>query len=125
MCIIYHQLASIDEHLLHSTFKQFGLNYYYNSRRGKYIVTYKVVSGEITVFEKVGAHLERVGWEKRILAQSYQNYQTFPFQLINKNLKRVKFHNLMLPVPHENFEIQKYLYPENWWKEVKPKGCIE
>ena len=52
MCVLYHQIAAIDEQLLHSAFKQFDLKYYYNSRRGKYVVTYKTVSGEITVFEK-------------------------------------------------------------------------
>lgn len=52
MCIVYHQIATIDEQTLHNAFKQFDLNYYYNSRRGKYIVNFKTVSGEITVFEK-------------------------------------------------------------------------
>ena len=52
MCIVYHQIATIDEQTLHNAFKQFDLSYYYNSRRGKYIVNFKTVSGEITVFEK-------------------------------------------------------------------------
>ena len=124
MCVIYHQLASIDEHLLYSTFKQNGLSYRYNSRRGKYIVSYKTVTGEITVFEKVGAHVERVGWEKRVFPHLYVNYQTFPYLLIDKNLPKAEFHGLKLPVPHETFEIQKYLYPDNWWNVIKPKGCL-
>ncbi len=124
MCVIYHQIASIDEQQLHAAFKQNELNYYYNSRRGKYVVSYKGVSGEITIFEKVGTHMERVGWEKRIFPHLYLNYQRFPYQLIDKELNRVRFHDLKLPVPFENYELQKYLYPENWWKEVKPKGCL-
>lgn len=124
MCVIYHQLATIDEQTLHQAFKQNDLNYYYNSRRGKYIVEYKTVSGEITVFEKVGTHMERVGWEKRIFPHLYLDYQNFPFQLVEKDLPKSKFHNLEIPVPHQNYELQKYLYPENWWKEVKPRGCL-
>lgn len=125
MCVIYHQIMSVDEQALHATFKQAGLGYYYNSRRGKYVVSYRGVTGEITIFEKVGVHVERVGWEKRIFPHLYLNYQNFPYQLVEKDMKRVKFHSLMLPVPHENYEIQKYLYPENWWNEVRPKGCAD
>ena len=121
---VFNQIASIDENQLHAAFKQNDLEYYYNSRRGKYVISYKGVTGEITIFEKVGAHMERVGWEKRIFPHLYLNYQTFPYQLVDKELKRLKFHGLMMPVPFENFELQKYLYPDNWWREVKPKGCI-
>ncbi len=52
MCTLYHEIATIDEQSLYNAFKQYDLKYYYNSRRGKYIVYYKTVSGEITVFEK-------------------------------------------------------------------------
>lgn len=123
MCVIYHQIASIDEQTLHQAFKQQGLDYYYNSRRGKYVVSYKTVTGEITVFEKVGTHVERVGWEKRLFPHLYLNYQNFPYLLVEKDLPKIKFNNLYMPVPHQEYELQKYLYPENWWKEVKPKGC--
>lgn len=124
MCVIQHQMASINEQTLHQAFKQADLSYYYNSRRGKYVVTYKSVTGEITVFEKVGNHMERVGWEKRMFPHLYLNYQNFPFQLVEKDLPKTKFNKLDLPIPHQEYEIQKYLYSENWWKEVKPRGCM-
>ena len=89
------------------------------------MVSYRGVTGEITIFQKVGVHMERIGWEKRIFPHLFLGYQTFPYQLIENTLSRVKFHSLNLPVPHENYELQKYLYPENWWKEVKPKGCTD
>jgi hypothetical protein len=107
MCIIYHQLAALDEQRIHQAFKQNGLNYRYNSRRGKYVITYKTVSGEITVFEKVGSHMERVGWEKRLFPHLYINYQNFPYQLIDKELPKIEFNNILVPAPHETFEIQK------------------
>lgn len=125
MCVVQHQLESIDEQSIHSAFTHAGLSYHYNSRRGKYVVQYKGVTGEITVFEKVGRHVERVGWEKRLMPHLYLGYQNFPYTLIDNELGLIKFHSLKLPVPHEYYELQKYLYPENWWKEVKPKGCAE
>jgi hypothetical protein len=123
-CVIYHQIATIDEQTLHQAFKQAGLNYYYNSRRGKYVVTYKTVSGEITVFEKIGSHCERVGWEKRLFPHLYLNFQNFPYQLVERDLLKAIFNGIEVPVPHQEYELQKYLYPENWWKEVKPRGCV-
>jgi hypothetical protein len=45
MCIIQNQLVLIDEQTLYQAFKQANINYYYNSRRGKYVVNYKTVSG--------------------------------------------------------------------------------
>ena len=123
MCVIYHQVVAIDEHVLHQAFKNAELNYYYNSRRGKYVITYKTVKAEITVFEKVGNHAERVGWEKRLFAHLYLNYQNFPYQLVEKDLPKMSFNGIDIPIPHQEYELQKYLYPDNWWKEVKPRGC--
>ncbi|RNA40527.1 hypothetical protein BpHYR1_036003 [Brachionus plicatilis] len=117
-CVIYHQIAIVDEQTLYQAFKQEDLNYYYNSRRGKYVVTYKIVSAEITIFEKIGNHVERVGWEKRLFPHLYLNFQNFPYQLVQKDLPRIKFNNLDIPAPHQEYEIQKYLYPDNWWKEI-------
>jgi len=124
ICIIYQELANLNEQLFHQTFKNYDLSYFYNSRRGKYVIFYKSVSAEITVFEKVGQHMERVGWEKRLFPHLYLNYQNFPFQLIDKQMKKIEFNGVLMPVPHQEFELQKYLYPDNWWKEIKPKGCF-
>lgn len=124
MCVVYHEIASINEQTLYQTFKQNELSYYYNSRRGKYVVTYKSVQAEITVFEKVGTHMERIGWEKRLFPHLYVNYQNFPFMLVEKDLPKIKFNGVELTYPHQEYEIQKYLYPDNWWKEVKPRGCV-
>lgn len=81
------------------------------------------MSAEITLFEKVGKHMERVGWEKRIFPRLYQGYQNFPFRLIDGQLDKLPFNGVEFNVPHEKIELQKYLYPDNWWIEVKPKGC--
>ena len=125
-CILNHELATIDETVFNKQFVLHGLKYEYNSRRGKYIVTYKTVSAEITVFERVGTHMERVGWEKKIIPHFYINYQNFPYHLVEKlPLPLQEFNGIKVSVPHDNFEIQKYLYPDNWWRVIKPKGCPE
>jgi len=68
--------------------------------------------------------MERVGWEKRIFPHLYVGYQNFPFQLIEEKLPEHKFNGIMFNIPHQEYELQKYLYPENWWKEIKPRGCV-
>jgi hypothetical protein len=123
MCVIHQQIARIDEQTLDQAFKMFELKYRYNSRRGKYVVTYKTVSAEITIFEKVQDHMERVGWEKRYFPSYYLNYQNFPSHLVENELPRLLFNGFDVPAPHLEYELQKYLYPENWWREVKPRGC--
>jgi hypothetical protein len=125
-CILNHELATIDEKAFIRQFVLQGLKYEYNTRRGKYIVTYKTVSAEITVFERVGSHMERIGWEKSLIPHFYVNYQNFPYHLVEKlPLPTEQFNGMKVSVPHDNFEIQKYLYPENWWRVIKPKGCPE
>jgi hypothetical protein len=123
-CILKHELVAIDTKRFDETLKSFGLDYYYNSRRGKYIVYFNGVSAEITVFERVGSRVERTGWEKRLFPHLYLNFQNFPYSLVEKQpLKTIEFNSLQIPAPYEVYEIQKYLYPDNWWRIVKPKGC--
>lgn len=123
-CVMQHELAAVEESTFHQAFKTNGLKYKYNSRRGKYIVTYKTVTAEVTVFERVGSHVERTGWERRLIPHFYVNYQNFPYHLIEKlPLPTENFNGVRVPIPHDTFEIQKYLYPDNWWKVIKPKGC--
>ena len=124
VCIVYHELVNVNEQVFHQAFKNNELNYFYNTRRGKYVVFYKTVSAEITVFEKVGHHMERVGWEKRLFPHLYYSYQNFPSLLIEPEMDKLEFNKVLMPVPHQQYELQKYLYPENWWKEIKPKGCF-
>jgi phosphorylcholine metabolism protein LicD len=123
MCAVYQQFMRIDEHKIKEAFMKCELRYHYNHRRGKYVVKYKTVSAEITLFEKIDDHMERVGWEKRLFPQYYLNYQNFPTQLIENEMPKLLFNTFEVRAPHLEYELQKYLYPENWWKEVKPRGC--
>ena len=67
--------------------------------------------------------IKRGGWESWLFVVHYKFYHTFPERLIEKPLPRVQFGFFKMPVPRGGIEIQRYLYPDNWWKEVKPVTC--
>jgi hypothetical protein len=123
-CALYNDVNMISSSSLSNVFHKYELSYYYNSKRGKYVIKYGEVTAEITLFEKNDDHLERVGWHRLFNRDFYKNYQNVPIYLVdNKPLPLHDFNNIKVPVPHNSFEIQKYIYPENWWLIIKPKGC--
>lgn len=67
--------------------------------------------------------MKRAGLETWIFALNYNLHDTFPARLLDKPLPKVPFGDFTMPVPRQGIEIQKYLYPEDWWKEVKPVTC--
>ena len=67
--------------------------------------------------------MKRAGLETWIFALNYNLHDTFPARLVEKPLPLVPFGFLKMPVPREGIEIQKYLYPDDWFKEVKPVTC--
>ena len=67
--------------------------------------------------------MKRAGLETWIFALNYNLHDTFPAQLVETPLPQVPFGGIMLPAPREGIEIQKYLYPDDWWMEVKPVTC--
>ena len=68
--------------------------------------------------------MKRAGLETWIFALNYILHDTFPARLVEKPLPQVPFGNYTMPVPREGIEIQQYLYPDDWWKEVKPVTCL-
>jgi len=70
--------------------------------------------------------LRRVGWKRRMLppdCEGMTSLECFPPRLIAPPLPLREFGGFVFPVPREGIEIQKYHYPDNWWKEVLPKNC--
>ncbi|XP_071446040.1 uncharacterized protein [Hetaerina americana] len=84
----------------------------------------------------------RVGWKRRLLPPDCAGLanllQCFPERLIlapsedavpgssnppKASLPMASFGGLSLPVPFEGLEIQKYHYPDNWWKVINPENC--
>jgi hypothetical protein len=79
----------------------------------------------ICVVGQIGM-LRRVGWKRRMLppdCEGMTSLECFPPRLIAPPLPVKEFGGFVFPVPREGIEIQKYHYPDNWWKEVLPKNC--
>ena len=67
--------------------------------------------------------MKRAGLETWILALNYNLHDTFPAGLVENPLPEVRFGGIMMPARREGIEIQKYLYRDDWWMEVKPITC--
>jgi len=68
----------------------------------------------------------RIGWKRRLLPPDCDYSPTlecFPARLALTPLPLKLFGTKAVPVPREEFEILKYHFPDNWWKEVKPLNC--
>lgn len=67
--------------------------------------------------------MKRRGVESGIFALNYMTYHQFPAWLVESDLPQAKFGFFNISVPKGGIEIMKHLYPFNWWKDVRPKGC--
>lgn len=131
LCVLNKELSAIDEGFLARTFKRYGLTLSYNSAGGFYTVfkgNNVDPSVTLTVFEEdlVTHQMRRVGWIHRMLPpNSCDELHCFPPDLISKPLPTTKFSKYVMPIPRDGIEIQKYLFPFSWWKEITPANCKE
>lgn len=129
LCVLNKEMSAIDEGFLARSFKRHGLSITYNSGNGVYKVTKideTVPYVTLTVFEEdvITHQLRRVGWVHRMLPpNSCEELNCFPPDLIEKPLPTSQFNNHVLPIPRDGIEIQKYLFPYSWWKEITPPNC--
>lgn len=131
-CVFNEQLVTLDEVFVLRTFQKKGLKIQYNSQEGEYYVTDAAGECECTVqvivFERSldADVMRRIGWTRRILPPTCEmspSLNCFPSRLVDSPLAQVKYDNLDVNVPREESELQKYLYPDDWWMEIKPEGC--
>ncbi|XP_076317462.1 uncharacterized protein LOC143229252 [Tachypleus tridentatus] len=129
LCLLNEEVLKMEEAYFIKSFKQHGLVLSYDSGNGVYHVTN---SGDescealLIVFEEdsVTHQIRRVGWKNRLLPpDSCEALHCFPPHLVSLPLPTHPFMNMKLPVPREEIEIQKYLFPNSWWKEVGPPLC--
>lgn len=131
LCVLNSEMSAIDEGFLARSFKRYGLAITYNSAGGFYKVNKLDVSVPfvtLTVFEKdlVTHQMRRVGWIHRMLPpNSCEELNCFPPELIAKPLPTSKFNKQDVPIPRDGIEMQKYLFPDSWWKEISPPNCQE
>uniref|UniRef100_A0A2R5L789 Putative secreted protein n=1 Tax=Ornithodoros turicata TaxID=34597 RepID=A0A2R5L789_9ACAR len=130
VCLRNEELLHIDEGQLLKTFRRWGTAALYDSANGLYRVKLtddgRPCEAYLYVFEEDKAMrvVRRVGWKNRLLPPgACEVLHCFPSSLIVPPLKELQFLGKSIAVPREGFEIQKYLFPDSWWKEVEPPKC--
>lgn len=130
-CAVNEKALYVDEARFLRTFRKRGLDVAYDWNEG----TYDAFNGtrasgvvKIIIFENdpMTKMMRRVGWKRRVLppdCESSTMLHCFPPRLIDAPLMSKKLGANLFPVPHEEIEIQKYLYPSNWWKDLNPPPC--
>lgn len=130
ICVRNEDVSSIEEATLIRTFQREGLKLQYLSSIGEYEVS-EAPNGrmrlKIVLFERdaVTGNMRRVGWKHRLIPpDSCALIHCFPPALLQPPLPVKQFHGLSVPVPRDEIEIQKYHYPDDWWKSSRaPKEC--
>ncbi|RZF37652.1 hypothetical protein LSTR_LSTR003063 [Laodelphax striatellus] len=131
LCVLNEEVSLRDEVFLSRLFKKHSMQIDYDSTEGKYSITDQSLPGatvHLVVFEHdpMVNMLRRVGWKRRVLppdCESLPSLNCFPPSLVKPPLPMREFGGFVMPVPREGIEIQKYHYPDNWWKEILPKNC--
>ncbi|PRD29352.1 UNVERIFIED_CONTAM: hypothetical protein NCL1_29644 [Trichonephila clavipes] len=129
LCVLNKEVAAVDEGFLIRSFKRHNLNIVYNSAGGYYRISKfneLFPTATLTVFEEdaITNQLRRVGFIHRMLPpNACEELNCFPPELIATPIPTVKFGEITVPAPRDGIEIQKYLFPYSWWKEVTPLNC--
>lgn len=144
LCTLNEEVSKHDELFLKRAFDKKGLDLSYDSSEGQYLIRSDnpgkshlepdfrglvrlVVFAKDKEIANMGEPMyHRVGWLRRILPPDCQysvSLECFPERLVREPLPLKLFGEHSVPVPREEFELLKYHFPDNWWKEVKPLNC--
>lgn len=129
ICIVNDDLAKLEEAFVIRVFRREGLQMNYQMSNGIYDVSDTRQSSSLIklfLFEKdsITGQYRRVGWRNRIMPpSSCEAIHCFPPRLIEKPLPTATLLNIEMNVPREEVELQKYLFPDNWWRELEPEAC--
>lgn len=130
ICMLNEEVSKIEEATMIRVFKREGVVLSYSSSNGEYDVRLHPNSQtrlKLFLFEKDqdNDQMRRVGWKHRLLPpDSCSITQCFPSHLVEKPLPNTKFSGIRIPIPREEIEIQKYHYPDDWWKSDRsPPEC--
>ncbi|XP_078363447.1 uncharacterized protein LOC144647523 [Oculina patagonica] len=80
-------------------------------------------SVDMMIFNRYGKWMKRPGWASWLLYFHYNTFHTFPARLVEQPLPKTQFGFFNISVPRNGNEMLKYLYPNDWWKVVKPSKC--
>jgi len=124
MGLMADEINHIDEQELIDRFASKNISIYYRLWLGSYRIDRNGARGDLMVFQKTFfSSISRSGLERWILFPHHVKYHRFPARLLKKPLPVSAFAGVEISVPREGNEVQKYTYPNDWWKESKPVGC--
>ena len=127
ICLLNEEVERFEEAFLIRVFRRKGLSLSYQTSDGIYLVRPEGDSKptlRLYLFEQSNGNYRRVGWKNRLVPpDSCELVHCFPTRLISKPLPTEKFMSMRLPVPREGIELQKYLFPDNWWLDSQPEEC--
>ena len=75
------------------------------------------------VFYDYNGMMGRSGLASWLMPINFKKYHTFPTRLIEQPLPKVRFGFFNISVLRNGIEMMKHLYPNDWWKVVKPPWC--
>lgn len=83
---------------------------------------------ELVVFQldETQGMYKRIGWKRRLLPPHCDwtpSLECFPINLLQGTLPKRPLGRHHYTVPMGGIELQKYHYPDNWWKDVKVRNC--
>lgn len=151
-CILNSELKKVSFDRLYWTFRQRDVDLSpFNWNTGSYSLTKGQARGEINVFYDCSTFVylthselennvpdyipdsspvrERpkwacpLGWEPTVARLVHDLNRPFPLWLLEPPFSVHDLDGVQVSVPRDGVEIQKYLYPDDWWLEAKPPGC--
>ncbi|KAH9508674.1 hypothetical protein Btru_049597 [Bulinus truncatus] len=124
LCVMTSEMQKIDWSTLKNYFYSENIYIARDYRHGTYIITKGPAEVIINVFYVTPfGEVLLDGFENRFLWFFQDNPLSFPERLMEAPFKTMPFHHRQLPVPHDDLEMLKYLYKNDWWLEKKPPDC--
>lgn len=121
---LWEEVVEINENEFFQEFKKRDINIYYRLWKGEYIIERRKAHIDLMIFkETVFGDRGRTGVEPWMFFVHFRNFHQFPAELFKKPLPKLMFAGVNMSVPRGGIEFQKHFYPNDWWKESKPKGC--
>lgn len=99
--------------------KYWHQNGFYRLRKGNY------ARADLMIFDDYynNGIMTRIGIESYFAWLHYRRYHSFPAKFLTMPLPTIKISGLNMSIPREGKTVMKLLYPDDYWKEVKPHGC--
>ncbi|XP_066922947.1 uncharacterized protein [Clytia hemisphaerica] len=124
LAILSEEVAQIDESKFLQEFYDRGIKVMYRHWKGEYVISRNKAHGDLMIFSETWfGDRGRTGIEPWVFFIHFRNFHQAPARLFEKPLPKLPFLGMNISVPREGMEIQRHFYPNDWWKEVKPKGC--